>query len=421
MATKRLLSPSFFKSASIGRLSRDARQALIACYCEADDQGVLECKPDELKSMAFPYDRDIGFEECEAFAADLEARKKLVRFEAGGKAYWWIPRLILEQHLDELTIRHPAPPEALVSEHLSSDEAVEYRKRLREAPRKGARMAEWRQKKRDARTTHHQLPQAPGVTPSPFPRDIPVTPSQGPCDSVVTPSQGPCDGPDTPHGKRNTEYGKHVCDHADPPIGSESVAVSEDHTHTHSSPAAEKTNGTKETEPPPPSSPSIPHWLVKLSEDFRGDVLDDLAQRICRQMTGYPKDEIEDAFRVSSRSSTRIRDLRYVLKVLENNHAKKLATHPPPSEKPPAEPRKSDAEALAERDSQKTRTLEEASAKVDAWIKRLSAADMKLLEKEAIVMVPEVCRGIPGTVLSAKREVARKWMRDGGCPTLSQA
>ena len=74
MARIRTIKPEFWTDKKIIRLSRDARLFFIGLWNFADDNGVLEADPLQLKAWIFPVDPDIGIEEIEKLINALNER-----------------------------------------------------------------------------------------------------------------------------------------------------------------------------------------------------------------------------------------------------------------------------------------------------------------------------------------------------------
>ncbi len=96
----RTIKPQFWSDDKIICLSRDARLFFIALWNFADDQGVLEFKPIQLKANIFPLDDDIGVEEIKEFVAELENTGLLVVYEYEKKHFLWIKNFSKHQKID---------------------------------------------------------------------------------------------------------------------------------------------------------------------------------------------------------------------------------------------------------------------------------------------------------------------------------
>jgi len=112
MARIRTIKPEFWTDKKIIRLSRDARLFFIGLWNFADDNGVLEADPLQLKAWIFPVDPDIGIEEIEKFLAELEKLELIKIYEINGTSYIWIKNFSKHQKIDRPRKSNlPLPPE----------------------------------------------------------------------------------------------------------------------------------------------------------------------------------------------------------------------------------------------------------------------------------------------------------------------
>jgi hypothetical protein len=111
MARIRSIKPETPHSASLGRVSRDARLLFILLWTIADDYGRLRGTPRFLAGVLFPYDDDadglIG-----GWLAELVKEGHIVRYEANRDHYIAIPGWSTHQRIDKPSkSRLPGPPE----------------------------------------------------------------------------------------------------------------------------------------------------------------------------------------------------------------------------------------------------------------------------------------------------------------------
>lgn len=86
MPRARFIRPEFFTDSTTGRLPMETRLLYIACWTQADIQGVLEWDADQLRLAAFPYDK-LTAEQVAAMMADLERTGRVGLFTNDGKPY----------------------------------------------------------------------------------------------------------------------------------------------------------------------------------------------------------------------------------------------------------------------------------------------------------------------------------------------
>lgn len=108
MARARYLKPSFFTNERIGDLPPLHRLAFQGLWCQADREGLLKDRPRTLHREILPYD-DCDFD---AILSSLVTAGFILRFEAEGTRYIWLPSFLEHQkpHHKEpaSTIPHPS-------------------------------------------------------------------------------------------------------------------------------------------------------------------------------------------------------------------------------------------------------------------------------------------------------------------------
>lgn len=104
----------------VARVSRELRLVFVGLWNEADDEGRLLASPKRLAGSLFPNDDDVDPRVMGEWLATLERARLIVRYEAAGVAYAWIPGFNEHQKIDKRwPSRLPAPPESL-SQHSES-------------------------------------------------------------------------------------------------------------------------------------------------------------------------------------------------------------------------------------------------------------------------------------------------------------
>lgn len=129
MARIRTIKPEFFRHEALYEAERESglplRVAFAGLWTAADREGRFKWRPRSLKIDALPYD-EVDFERV---LEVLRAHGHIVRYEAGGVAYGFIPSWSRHQHINlrELPSTLPAPPPEQTTEPeplpLASDEA----------------------------------------------------------------------------------------------------------------------------------------------------------------------------------------------------------------------------------------------------------------------------------------------------------
>lgn len=89
----RYIKPGFFTNEQLSECSPFARILFEGLWCYADRRGRLEDRPKKIKVAVLPYDNV----EIEELLGELVANELIVRYEAKGKRYIWIPNFLLHQ------------------------------------------------------------------------------------------------------------------------------------------------------------------------------------------------------------------------------------------------------------------------------------------------------------------------------------
>lgn len=87
MARIRTIKPEFNTSESVARLSRDSQLFFLKLLTECDDYGRIRWLPKKIAGDLYPMAQDVGAEQVEAWAAELEAEDIFSLYEAGGSTY----------------------------------------------------------------------------------------------------------------------------------------------------------------------------------------------------------------------------------------------------------------------------------------------------------------------------------------------
>jgi hypothetical protein len=108
----RTIKPEFWTDEKIVELSIPARLFFIGLWNFADDNGVLENKPKQLKIRIFPTDKvDIL-----NLLGELEKQEIIITYEINSESYIWIKHLTRHQIIDRARKSNfPAPPETIIN------------------------------------------------------------------------------------------------------------------------------------------------------------------------------------------------------------------------------------------------------------------------------------------------------------------
>lgn len=112
MARIRSVKPEFWTDEDLADLSRDARLLYIGLWNIADEHGRLRGDPRYVKGQLFPYDDDLSREAVDGLVDELAKVGKVVRYQAKGSSYLFLPTLHKHQRLDTAKVpsRLPPPP-----------------------------------------------------------------------------------------------------------------------------------------------------------------------------------------------------------------------------------------------------------------------------------------------------------------------
>ena len=107
MARIRSIHPNRFTDEAFVGCSPLARIFFIGLWTDADDQGVFEWRPLQLRMRLLPGDSA----DAAALLAELETAGLVVRFEVGGKSYGAVRDFRVHQRPKKPNAVHPLPPE----------------------------------------------------------------------------------------------------------------------------------------------------------------------------------------------------------------------------------------------------------------------------------------------------------------------
>ena len=102
----RYIKPGFFTSEQLAECSFAARILFEGLWCYADRRGRMEDRPKRLKAAIFPYDNVDIF----SLLDELVTNELIVRYEADGKHYIWIPNFLLHQRPHQNETDSVIPP-----------------------------------------------------------------------------------------------------------------------------------------------------------------------------------------------------------------------------------------------------------------------------------------------------------------------
>lgn len=108
----RTIKPEFWKSESVGRLSRDARLLFIGLWNHADDEGRFRASPALIKAELFPYD-DIKPATILGWIKELSGNDAMIILWQGedGNQYGCLPKFRDHQRIDKpQASKLPKPP-----------------------------------------------------------------------------------------------------------------------------------------------------------------------------------------------------------------------------------------------------------------------------------------------------------------------
>lgn len=99
MARIRTIKPELPQSASLGRVSREARLCFILLFTLADDAGRLRGEPRMLASLLYPYDDDA--KDCiDVWLDELHAEQCIARYTHEGQRYLCLTKWASHQRID---------------------------------------------------------------------------------------------------------------------------------------------------------------------------------------------------------------------------------------------------------------------------------------------------------------------------------
>jgi hypothetical protein len=110
MARIRTVKPEFWTDDKVVSVSRDARLFFVGMFNWADDEGILEDKPLQLKMRIFPSDSDLGETEINALLGQLADKKLIQRYVVKSQRLICISKFNRHQKIDHPSqSRFPGP------------------------------------------------------------------------------------------------------------------------------------------------------------------------------------------------------------------------------------------------------------------------------------------------------------------------
>ncbi len=113
MPRLRIIKPSFWSHSKTGNLPDKAKLLLMGVMNYADDEGIVEIAPHQLKSVIFPYDAEISPGDIEGHFQALSDAGLVLIYERNRQKYAWIIWFRAETDLDNplsQRIEKPKPP-----------------------------------------------------------------------------------------------------------------------------------------------------------------------------------------------------------------------------------------------------------------------------------------------------------------------
>jgi hypothetical protein len=112
MSRIRTIKPDFPASASVGRLSRDARLFIVQLWTETDDEGRLEFLPRKIAGILYPHDDDVTPADIERWAAECESEGMILRYTVSDRTYLFVTGFPRHQKINRPSpSRIPPPPD----------------------------------------------------------------------------------------------------------------------------------------------------------------------------------------------------------------------------------------------------------------------------------------------------------------------
>ncbi|MFI0484863.1 hypothetical protein [Actinomadura sp. 9N215] len=115
MARIRSIKPEFWDDRKLARsTSRDARLLYIGLWNQADEHGRCNGDLAWIKGRVFPYESDLGADECARLLDELARGAWVQKYTVNGDPFLFLPRLAKHQRLESEKVpsRLPGPDEA---------------------------------------------------------------------------------------------------------------------------------------------------------------------------------------------------------------------------------------------------------------------------------------------------------------------
>lgn len=125
MARIRSIKPEFWSDFDTAQHSRDARLLYVGLWNFCDEHARMPGDPRFVKGHIFPYDDDLGADAIDALLDELATARKVVRYQANGAPYLYLPALARHQRLEanKVPSRLPPPPDGPPSESRADESA----------------------------------------------------------------------------------------------------------------------------------------------------------------------------------------------------------------------------------------------------------------------------------------------------------
>lgn len=114
----RSIKPEFFRDPdTTGRWPAELKLFYIGMWMFADDEGRFPWEPDLIAADLYPYERGA---DVAGLLTQLRDAGRALRYEAGGRAYGFLPKFSRHQKINRPTpSRLPPPPQGLTEDSLS--------------------------------------------------------------------------------------------------------------------------------------------------------------------------------------------------------------------------------------------------------------------------------------------------------------
>ncbi len=120
MARIRTIKPQFYGSASIARVSIEARYLATGLISMADDEGRFLASITSISGHVFPHD-DLPAAKVKRWLTELANDGYVVLYEDGGLRYGWLPSFGKNQRINKPQLSAlPSPPSLLATQGVTA-------------------------------------------------------------------------------------------------------------------------------------------------------------------------------------------------------------------------------------------------------------------------------------------------------------